>query len=148
MGKVYNISFDSTLSYSGANNNKRSYVTDWASFLPDNTPFRVTFSFSGADITMVNNEVMTLHMDIGQTCSYAAGTSQTSSTRYLGILIVNGSGVAGNYYATHTTNPPVYIRKRPSSNVTEVELHQGLTSTNFNNPVPGNYVLTLAFEEL
>jgi hypothetical protein len=148
MGKLYNVSFDSTLAYGGANNNKRTYVTNWASILPPDKAFKVTFSFSAAFVVIVNAEVMTLQMDLGQAYSFAAGTSQTNSTRFIGYISHSGTGVNGYYNASSTTNPPIYIDKRPSSNITEVAIHEGLSNINFTDPLPGNYVLTLCFEEL
>ena len=153
MGKIYNVSFDSTLFYGGANNNRRTYVTNWQSILPDKL-FKVTFSFmSGTAVVPSPNTIpMTIQMDLGQSCSYAAiGTTAApggfQSSFFLGNLFITGIDTNEYYFAETKSNPPVYTR-RPSSNITEVRLHNGLTNTNFTTPVPSDYLLTLCFEEL
>jgi hypothetical protein len=149
MGKIYNVSFDSTNVYGGANNNKRSYVTNWSSILPDKA-YKVTFSYMSATcaVPSPNTHVMTLQMDLGQSCSFSAGANAFASSAFLGSIPITSIGADEYYSATTTDNPPIYIRTRPQVNITEVRLHNGLGVTNFNTPVPSDYVLTLCFEEM
>ena len=150
MGKIYNVSFDSTNFEGGANNTRRVYVTNWASILPDDKAFKVTFSYMSATATVPspNTIVMTLQVDLGQSCSFAGGANAFRSTTFLGSIPITSIAADEYYSATTTTNPPVYIRTRPQNNLTTVHLHNGLTQTNFTTPQPGDYVLTLCFEEI
>lgn len=150
MGKLYVVAFDSTSNYGGANNNKRTYITNWESILPPDKQFKVSFTYMSVVAAVVNTPtLMTLHIDLGQTTTFQASGSPFASDRYLGCLLFGGTDNTNEYYyATTETNPPIYIKSRPTNSFTEVALHQGLTQTNYNTPVPSDYVLTLCFEEL
>lgn len=152
MGKCYTLSFDSTSYYGGTNNNKRSYAVDWT-FLPDHTPFKVTFSYMSvaAATVLATTSVMSLHANLGMTNSFwANATGGIVSTQNLGCLkVANSAGSTnGYYYADTHSNTPVYIKQRPAANTLEIELHSGLSITlNYNTPIPTEYILTLCFEE-
>ena len=148
MGRIYTFAFDSTLNAGGTSNNKRSYVTNWSSVLPENTAFKVTFSFMTAQSNIVNTPtIMTLQMDLGQSSAFQGSGNSFSSTRFLGTILFAGTSLNSYYYSEYTTNPPIYINARPQSAITEVCLHQGLTLVNYNTPVPSDYILMLSFEE-
>jgi hypothetical protein len=154
MGKTYNVSFDSTQFQGGSNNNKRVYVTNWDSILPDKA-FKVSFSYMSATavVPSPNTVVMSLFVDLGQTCSWSAlGTTAApggfQATTFLGSIPITSIAADEYYSCTTLQNPPVYLRGRPYNSLTTVHLHQGLLQTNFNTPVPSDYVLTLCFEEL
>jgi hypothetical protein len=146
MGKTYTVAFDSTLSYGGANNNKRTYYTNWSALLPKDTAFNVTFSFTSADVVYdAASPVLCLSANLGQTCAVIASSTAFRTSNVIGSLQVDSS--TKFYYASTTTNPPIYIKTLPSVTFLEVELHNGLTGANFNTPVPADYVLMLSFEE-
>ena len=155
MGKTYNVSFDSTQFQGGNNNNKRTYVTNWNSILPPDKEFKVTFSYMSGTFIVPSPVavVMTLFVDLGQTCSFAAlGTTAApggfQATTFLGSIPIVAIDVQEYYVASTVDNPPVYLRGRPYNNLTTVHLHNGLVQTNFNTPIPSDYVLTLCFEEV
>lgn len=149
MGRIYTFAFDSTNYIGGNNNNKRQYVTNWNSVLPERTAFKVTFSYMSVVAAIVNTPtLMTLHMDLGQTSVYQGSSTPFGFTPFIGNILVGGTDGANEYYyATSTTNPPIYINSRPQYGLTEVRLHQGLTVTNYNTPIPADYVLMVSFEE-
>jgi len=148
MGKCYTLSFDSTLYYGGANNNKRTYYVDWT-FLPENTRFKVTFSYmsvaGGVDGLQY---VCSVLANLGTTSNFYANSIGNVPTQYLGSLkcaTQTTSASNGYFYADQTSNVPVWIEQRPTQNVLEIQIHQGLNGVNFASPVPPNYVLTLCF---
>ena len=148
MGKCYNLTFDSTDFYGGANNNKRTYFVNW-SFLPNDKSYKVTFSYMSVASTNVDGltAVMSLLLNLGATDSFFADNTGINSTQFMGNLKVASVGTNNYFFADKTTNQEIYLNSRPTQNVLEVQLHQGLSGTNFANPVPTNYVLTLCFEE-
>ena len=148
MGKTYTVSFDSTSSLSGTNNSNRSFVTNWDSILPEGKEFKVSFSYMSAATVVANGVIMALHVNVGQTTAFAASGGPLASTRFMGYLLIGSDNVSEYYYATTTTNHPMYIKSRPPSSTTEISLEQGLTQTNYALPVPSDYVLTIFFEEL
>ena len=153
MGKCYTLSFDSQYSYGGANNNRRTYVVDW-SFLPINGKFKVTFSYMSEAIDTVDGDinVMCLMVNLGQSSNFWSNNSTgLQSTQYVGnlkIALSSGAALFGYYFADINSNPPIYLDQRPSQNILEIQLHDGLTGVNYTTPIPGDYILTLCFEEI
>ena len=153
MGKCYTLSFDSNYFTGGIDNSSRTYNVDW-SFLPLNKRVKVTFSYmscsAGTIIGAVN--VMALHLNLGQTSNfYCTGTNGLQSSQYVGTLrmaVSSAPSSHGYYFADVTSNPPIYLEQRPAQNVLAVQLNDGVTTTGFATPVPTEYLLTLAFEEV
>jgi hypothetical protein len=152
--------FDSTLHTSGGNNSRRIYTSNWASILPNDKSFNVSFSFmSATDAVLGVIPVLfipILKCNLGQNTTFANLTSLSSAfttTNALGFLkvaLVPSNNIAStddNAYlvADITTNPSIYLKSRPTNSTLEVEIHNGLTNTNYVN-IP-DYVLTLHFEE-
>ena len=159
MGKCYNFFFDSTLNSGGANNSRRLYATNWSSVLPSDKEFRVTFAFcSESDIAspIPFNTIPVIRTNLGQSSSFANLTTNSSSFSTLNALgfakiaLIASNNITAtvdeNYLlAEHTTNPPTYLKSRPQNSLLEVEIHIGLTGTNYID-VP-DYILILHFEE-
>lgn len=152
MGKCYNFSFDSAFFTGGGNNNKRTYATNWTSVLPENKAFKVSFSYMSETAVLPDAIVMCIKTNLGQSNSFANVSPSTSldTINFLGFLKIQPLAGTTNayYYADFTTNPPIYLKQRPSSSLLEVEIHEGLTNTNYTTPVPSDYVITLHFEEV
>jgi hypothetical protein len=163
MGKCYNFMFDSTFhtTAGGAGTNKtRKYATNWEGVLPENKSFKVRFTFMSRNdgvspITLVTVPVLKCNLgqnDTNGNLSLSATSfSTTNALGYLKLVAMPalGGGAQEESYllAEYNTNPPIYLKQRPSSSHIEVEIHNGLTNTNFTNDVP-NYVFTLHFEEV
>jgi len=151
MGKCYNFSFDSAFFLGGGNNNKRTFATNWSSVLPENKSFKVSFSYMSETGVLPDAVVMCLKLNLGQSNSFSNVSPSLSldTSNFLGFLKIQPLAGATNayYYADFTTNPPIYLKQRPSSQSLEVEIHDGLTSTNYTTPIPSDYILTLHFEE-
>jgi hypothetical protein len=161
MGKCYNFVFDSNFNTGGATTSRRTYATNWLGVLPENKSFKVSFSFmsetDASSATAIGfTHVPILRCNLGQSNTFANLASNATSfatTNTLGFLKFqllpsgNVAGTADRCYlvADNTTNAPIYIKQRPSNSSLEVEIHNGLTNTNFTN-IP-DYVLTLHFEE-
>jgi hypothetical protein len=153
MGKCYTLSFDSNYFTGGIDNSARTYNVDWT-FLPLNKRFKVTFSYMSAAAATVSglNNVMALLLNLGQTSNfYCTGTPGLQMSQYVGTLriTIGLSAAYAYYFADVTSNPPIYLEQRPAQNVLTVQLCDGLSlTTPFTTPVPEDYVLTLAFEEV
>lgn len=154
MGKCYNLTFDSNFFYGGTGTSKRTYFIDWASILPDKA-FKVTFSYMSVADGSVEGlfAVMTLSINLGATNNFTS-SSNTMSTIFMGNLKIapcssTATGQSNAYFfAEQNTNPPIYLNSRPTQNILEVHLHQGLSGNGFIYPVPEPYILTLNFEEV
>jgi hypothetical protein len=162
MGKCYNFMFDSTLFSGGANNKKRHYTTNWQSILPENKAFKVSFAFIsetdtvGAVIPFTQLPVVRCYLGQSDTNANlslnATSFSTTNALGFLKLALLPSSNAAatvdrGYLLAEHTTNPPIYLEQRPSNSQIEVEIHNGLTSTNYTDTIP-DYIFTLHFEEV
>ena len=152
MGKCYTISFDSHYFYGGGGNNRRTYLVNWDSILPKHKRFKVKFSYmSDADVLNIGTvSTMSLLLNLGQSNNFwSNNTNGIQSSQYIGSLriAVTADGTRGYYYADTESNPPIYLNERPSQTTLEVQLHDGLSGSNYTNPVPVDYVLTVSFEE-
>lgn len=152
MGKSYNISFDSAFFTGGGNNNKRTYATNWSSVLPENKSFKVSFTYMSETGVLPDAIVMCIRANLGQSNSFANISPSTSldTNNFLGFLKIQTLAGTTNayYYADLTTNAPIYLKSRPTSSLLEIELHEGLTTTNYTTPVPSDYVITFHFVEV
>lgn len=152
MGKCYNFSFDSAFFYGGGNNNKRTFVTNWASVLPEKKAFKVSFAFMSETGVLPDAIIMCLKTNLGQSNSFSNVSPSTSfdTTNFLGFLKIQTLAGTTNayYYSDFKTNPSIYLKERPTNTTLEVELHEGLSSVNYTTPVPSDYILTLHFEEV
>jgi hypothetical protein len=164
MGKCYNFMFDSTFhtTAGGAGTNKtRKYATNWQSVLPENKSFKVSFTFMSESDTasvITFTHIPVLRCNLGQTDTNAnlslSATSfnTTNALGFLKLVLLPSNNVAaavdeGYLLAEHTTNPPIYLKQRPTSSHIEVEIHNGLTNTNYGDTIP-DYIFTLHFEEV
>lgn len=152
MGKCYNVSFDSAFFTGGGNNNKRTYATNWSSILPNNKSFKVSFSFMSETGVLPDAIIACVKCNLGQTNSFTNISPSTSldTTNFLGYLRISPiqGGTNAYYFAEQKTNPPIYLNSRPTNSTLEVEIHEGLTNTNYTTPIPPDYVITLHFEEV
>jgi hypothetical protein len=151
MGKCYNFVFESAAATLGANNNKKQFVTNWSSVLPENKSFKVRFSYMSETGILPDALVMCLKCNLGGNNTYTNATPSNAfdTINFMGFLKIQPLAGTTNayYYADITTNAPVYLKQRPSNSFLEVELHEGTSTVNYNTPVPSDYILTLHFEE-
>ena len=153
MGKCYTLSFDSNYFTGGTDNSSRTYNVDW-SFLPLNKRFKVTFAYMSCSLGTVTGSanVMALLLNLGQSSNfYCTGTNGLQSSQYVGSLRIGRASAPDNhgyYFADVDSNPPIYLEQRPAQNVLEVQLNDGVSSIGYTTPVPTEYLLTLAFEEV
>jgi len=160
MGKCYNFMFDSTLNSGGASNKRRHYATNWASVLPEGKKFKVSFTFC-SETDLISNisfvSVPVLRCNLGQSSTYAnlsINSTAFSTTNALGFLKLvplpsnNAAGSVDEGYllAERNTNPYTYLDTRPQNPMLEIEIHDGLTTTNYVSDIP-EYICTLHFEE-
>ena len=161
MGRCYNFMFDSTLFSGGSNNKKRHYTTNWQSVLPENKAFKVSFTFMSETDTAAAipfTQLPVLRCNLGQSdtnanlTTNATSFSTTNTLGFLKLVLLPSNNVAttvdeGYLLAEYTTNPPIYLKERPSNSQIEVEIHNGLTTTNYTTDIP-DYIFTLHFEEV
>jgi hypothetical protein len=161
MGKCYNFMFDSLYNAGGTNNKKRIYTTNWDGVLPLDKSFKVSFSFVSEtdDLAVINfTNVPILRCNLGQSNTYAnlstnaTAFSTSNALGFLRLVPMPSNNVAatvdeGYLLAEMKTNPPIYLLQRPSNSTLEVEIHDGLSNTNYVNSIP-EYVLTIHFEEI
>ena len=164
MGKCYNFMFDSTFHTTaggGGTNKTRKYATNWQSVLPENKAFKVSFTFmSETDLLSLIPLVFVpvVRCNLGQSDTNAnlslsaTSFSTTNALGFLKLVLLPSNNIAsssdeGYLLAEHTTNPPIYLKQRPSSSHIEVEIHNGLTNTNYTTDIP-DYIFTLHFEEV
>jgi hypothetical protein len=161
MGKCYNFLFDSTLNSGGANNKRRHYATNWASVLPEGKKFKVSFTFCSESDSVVGSitfiTVPVLRCNLGQSSTYAnlstnsPAFSTTNALGFLKLVPLPSNNVAatadeGYLLADRNTNSPIYLEARPQNPMLEIEIHDGLTETNYASTIP-DYICTLHFEE-
>lgn len=161
MGKCYNFMFDSLYNAGGTNNKRRIYTTNWTSILPENKSFKVSFSFVSEtdDLAIINfTNVPIVRCNLGQSNTYANLSSNatsfttTNALGFLRLVPMPSNNIAstvddGYLLAEQKTNPPIYLLQRPSNSTLEIEIHDGLSNTNYVNSIP-EYVLTIHFEEV
>ncbi len=149
MGKIYNIILESSVG-TGATNADKSYYIDWGR-LPDGA-YKITFAFRASESNHLNITVANIFVDLGQGMNtvIAQNPSALSSYRsnYLGFLFVTGTGNAHMLFCETTTNPPLYIDRKPNNNnvLVEVNTNTAPFDTDFGGNV-GQYTLILSFEK-
>ena len=160
MGKCYNFMFDSTFFAGGVNNKRRIYTTNWLGVLPENKSFKVTFTFISetdllSNISFVSIPIVRCNLEQSNTfANLSLNATSFTTTNALGFLKlgplpsnnVSTNTDEGFLFADYTTNAPIYLKSRPTNSNLEVEIHNGLTNTNYVTDIP-DYVITLHFEE-
>jgi hypothetical protein len=152
MGKCYNFVFESAAATGGANNNKRQFITNWSSVLPNNKSFNVRFTYMSETGVLPDANIMCLKSNLGQNTTFTNATPSNSfdTINFMGFLKIQplAGTVNAYYYADYTTNAPTYLKQRPSGNILEIELHEGTSNVNFTGPIPSDYIITFNFEEV
>jgi hypothetical protein len=149
MGKIYNIILESTVG-TGATNADKSYYIDWGR-LPDG-PYKITFAFRASESNHLNITVANIFVDLGQGMNTVIAQNPSGKpsyrSNYLGFLFVTGTGNAHMLFCDTTTNPPLYIDRKPNNNNVLVEINTNTApfNTDFGGEV-GNYTLILSFEK-
>jgi hypothetical protein len=152
MGKVYNVVLNSSQGTTVGDNRTVSFSYDW-SRLPEKR-YKLTFMFMTSLFTTTNVNVCNIYMDLGQANTFFAGNSTgtlpTGGYNYLGMTRYSGTGANNWLFADENFNVPHYLPNRPTANQFTVFLtnndanRSAYTATSY----PGNYTLTLCFEEL
>jgi hypothetical protein len=152
-------SFNSTVA--DGDRNSLKYLINF-DFLPSGYEYDLTFAFTSTVSTVIANwtESPPFSLTIIQIPEIinnvwiAGPTSSCSSTPTLGIAHLwasntNSATINGYMFATHTDNPPIRLKNKPTTNVLSVNL---FTSQGVSHPRYGidnvNYVLILSFKQV
>lgn len=152
MGKIYNVILNSGQGTVSTDARTVSFSYDW-SRLPEKR-YKLTFMFMTSLFTTTNVNVCNIHADLGQTNTFFAGSSSggilPSGYNYLGSCRYSGTGATQWLFADENFNPPHYLQSRPTNNQFTVSLlnNDAARSLYSATTYPGNYTLTLCFEEL
>lgn len=152
MGKTYNVVLNSAQGTVGADIRTVIFSYDWSRF-PE-TRYKLSFMFMTSLFTTTNVNVCNIYTDLGQTNTFFAGNSTgtvaTSGYNYLGMTRYSGTGANNWLFADENFNAPHYLSNRPTANqFTVFLLNNDANRTAYSaTTYPGNYTLTLCFEEL
>ena len=150
MGKCYNVVLDSNSEYiSFLSNSANSYIVNWDALMPDKA-YKVSFSFITSTEAATDVNLMGIMVDLGCNNTYVSNDAQSMSTsNFLGFAELKDSTNFHYYYANQTTNPPIYISRRPSTSPLMVQLTNGVNCLSaYSTPYVNMYILTLHFEEI
>ena len=152
MGKVYNVVLNSGQGTQTTDARTVTFSYDW-SRLPEKK-YKMTFMFMTSLFTTTNANVCNIFVDLGQVNTFLAGSStggfSTSGFNYLGACRYSGTGASQWLFADENFNVPHYLPNRPPNNQFTVTLcnNDATRSLYSATTYPGNYTLTLCFEEL
>lgn len=152
MGKVYNIVLNSGQGTVLTDARSVTFSYDW-SRLPEKR-YKMTFMFITSLFTTTNVNVCNIFVDLGQTNTFFAGNSTgtmvSSGYNYLGATRYSGTGANNWLFADENFNAPHFLPNRPTANqFTVFLLNNDANRTAYTaTTIPGNYTLTLCFEEL
>ncbi len=152
MGKIYNVVLNSGQGTVLTDSRTVSFSYDW-SRLPEKR-YKLTFMFMTSLFTTTNVNVCNIYVDLGQSntlfASPTTGSVTTSGYNYLGACRYSGTGANQWLFADENFNVPHYLRNRPTANQFTVYLLNNDSARSFYSATtyPGNFTLTLSFEEL
>ena len=148
MGKIYNYVFNASFG-TGADHSK-NFNVDWDK-MPSDSAYKLTFAFVSNTTGDQFAQTANLFCNLGQAYNMFASSDNLRSD-YLGFLKPLSSPItAGNYTgltADTTTNPPVYLDRRPQQSNITVEFKPSTSTTANYTAATGNYTLVLSFEEI
>jgi hypothetical protein len=151
MGKIYNFILNAS-NGTGADHNK-SFMVDWDK-MPNDKSYKMSFVFTSNDTGDAFGTVANVYCNLGQTENNFGTSDSMINIRgdYLGFLVPVSYAIAGGFYeslrADRTTNPPIYLDRRPQSSNITVSFNTSVSTTATYTPPTGNYTLFLSFEEL
>ena len=158
--KFYNLFLRSNNYYSTtntANTLNRTYAVD-CTFLPKDKHFKVSFNFCSnrfQSATNANNRQYLVLTNLGGYNSFTGGNNVEKNVNNIlgGLKIKRGSwrtadGIQTDmhYRANDTSNSPIYLNDRPSSNFLTIDIISILGSTDAS--VSSQYYIELCFEEI
>lgn len=151
---LYSVVFKSVLRATGTTTNA-VYDIDWSAILPENTAFKVSFTFVSTTVNITSlSSVPILQCQLGQFRVFrimGASTSSTTSTNVLGHLLPPFLNTSTYLQADSLTNNPIYLAQRPSSNDVEITITSSQTGNfwvdNVGATIP-EYDLVISFEEM
>lgn len=149
---VYTVSIHAPFRIAGTTVTNANYNIDW-SILPENTSFKVTFSFI-SDTTNITSltSIPLLGVFLGGTDAYRINPSTQSTytvvSNLMGILAPPVLSATTYLRAETTSNTPIYLKTRPIHNVLTVGVftQQGAFWVDNVGATLTNYSLVLSFE--
>ena len=152
MGKIYNYVLNAT-NGTGADHSK-SFMVDWDK-MPDYKPLKMSFVFTSNDTGDAFSSVANIYCNLGQCDNYFGTSDSMTNNRsdYLGFVVPVAYPIAGGLFyeslrADRTTNPPIYLHRRPQSSNITVEFRTSTAVAPFYAIALGLYTLVLSFEEI
>jgi len=152
MGKIYNFILNAS-NGTGADQSK-SFMVDWDK-MPNDKSYKMSFVFTSNDTGDAFASVANIYCNLGQSENYFGTSDSLTNIRgdYLGFLVPVAYPIAGGLFyeslrADRTTNPPIYLYRRPQSNHITVEIRTSTAAAPSYATALGLYTLVLSFEEL
>lgn len=144
--KSFNLVLQSSVGTGNTAN--ETFYFDWGQ-LPQGK-YSVQFTFNSSVVTLTNNYVANIFLDLGQQSNtFIVPSTTTTSVQprgcYLGSLSATGTGASQYLYADLTSNPPIYLNNLPTNSLLYVEIHQNTSPFQTNYPAVdiGQYSMTL-----
>lgn len=140
----YNIILNSQNKVAGTPNNDTKFYYDWT-FLTDNE-YKLTFTFNGSTIN-TSTLIPSIHIDLGQTNTYAVSSTMISGINSLSIGTLNTNGLL--LTSSQVTNGSIYLSHRPTNSIFSVRIldPSGNPFLDSGSAIMNNYMLTLHLEK-
>ena len=142
--KSYNLVLQSSVSAFDTSN--ETFYFDWGQ-IPEGK-YSVQFTFISQIVALTSNYTANIFLKLGQqsnTFIVPAATTASPQLRgnFLGSLSSMNLHGAQRLFADLTTNPPIYLNNRPTTNTLFVEIHPNTLPFQTNYPDMGQYTMML-----
>jgi hypothetical protein len=154
MGRTHNFVFNSAVGRLDPLYLSHNFYVKW-DVMPKKA-YWLTYSFmsSEQDISLFNNTVPNLFINLGDTkVSFAGGEFSGNIARphtIVGLLQWQNS-ISGRVYASVDDNPPVYLPRRPTNENIQIFIRQNINDYEGDDTIYlniGQWTLILSFEEI
>ena len=147
--KSYNLVLQSSVSSLDTSN--ETFYFDWGQ-IPEGK-YSVQFTYTSQIIALPSNFTANIFLNLGQqsnTFIVPAATTASPQLRgnFLGSLSSMNAHNAQRLFADLTTNPPIYLNNRPTTNTLFVEIQQSTTPFQTAYPDIGQYTMMLCLTAL
>ena len=147
---IYTILVNSISKTAGSTTTNAFYNCDW-SILPDNTKFKVGFTFVSDTVNITSySSIALLSVVLGGVNTYSTSSSTTFTpiSNLEGILAPLALSTTTVLMADADKNNKIWLQTRPKNNTFQVAItaHTGAFWVDNASAIPTNYVLILSFE--
>lgn len=120
------------------------YNVDWSN-IPDQ-PYKVTFSYIGIkqDLSSVSSmPVIYINFGVPPNVFEAKAATNLLSSNYLGFVFPSAAANNNYLYVEENSNPPIFLKGRPTSNNLVVNINKSDALTTPFTPTPAAYNLVI-----